>query len=100
MISTGKAKAGAQAAVNKYIPPDDASSKAAAITMVKPGSGDIIAMAQNRNWGTEGVGNTTYNYNVERAMGGTIGMQAGSTFKVFTLAATACPCRTRQERSK
>ena len=44
-------------------------------------------MAQNRKWGTKGRGVTTYNYNVDRKYGGTIGMQAGSTFKIFTLAA-------------
>lgn len=81
------AQAAAQAATEKYIPIKDPSGKAAAITMIKPGSGDVIAMAQNRKWGTDGKGNTTYNYNVDRAMGGTIGMQAGSTFKVFVLAA-------------
>ncbi len=82
-----KAQAAAQAATEKYIPVEDPSGKAAAITMIKPGTGDVIAMAQNRRWGTDGVGNTTYNYNVNRDMGGTIGMQAGSTFKVFVLAA-------------
>lgn len=82
-----RAQKAAQWGVNKYIPPKDKSGKAAAISMVKPGTGDIIAMAQNRKWGTSGRGNTTYNYNVERSMGGTIGMQAGSTFKVFVLAA-------------
>ena len=81
------AQAAAQASTEKYIPVKDPSGKAAAITMIKPGTGDIIAMAQNRRWGTDGKGNTTYNYNVERSMGGTIGMQAGSTFKVFVLAA-------------
>lgn len=73
--------------VNEYIPIDDDSRKAAAITMIEPGTGNIIAMTQNRLWGTSGVGNTTYNYNTDRSMGGTIGMQAGSTFKIFTLAA-------------
>ena len=55
--------------------------------MVQPGTGHIIAMTQNREWGTSGKGRTTYNYNAPQSMGGTIGMQAGSTFKVFTLAA-------------
>ncbi len=81
------AQLGAQKAVNKYIPPKDKSNKAAAISMIRPGTGDVIAMAQNRRWGTSGRGNTTYNYNTDRGMGGTIGMQAGSTFKVFVLAA-------------
>lgn len=81
------AQLGAQKAVNKYIPPKDKSNKAAAISMIRPGTGDVIAMAQNRRWGTSGRGKTTYNYNTDRGMGGTIGMQAGSTFKVFVLAA-------------
>jgi membrane peptidoglycan carboxypeptidase len=81
------AQAGAQAAVERRIPVDDPSGKAAALAMVEPGTGAIKAMAQNRRWGTEGAGATTYNYAVDRELGGTIGMQAGSTFKVFTLAA-------------
>lgn len=82
-----RAQKAAQWAVNKNIPPKDESGKAAAVSMVRPGTGEVLAMAQNRSWGTSGKGNTTYNYNVERAMGGTIGMQAGSTFKIFVLAA-------------
>jgi membrane peptidoglycan carboxypeptidase len=82
-----KAQQGAYDTVNNYVPKKDSSRRAAAITMVQPGTGRIIAMAQNRDWGTKGKGKTTYNYNVDRAMGGTIGMQAGSTFKVFALAA-------------
>ncbi len=73
--------------VDETIPPTDDSGKAAAITMIEPGTGHIIAMTQNRTWGTSGKGSTTYNYNVSQSMGGTIGMQAGSTFKIFTLAA-------------
>lgn len=82
-----KAQKAAQEAVEKYIPIDDPSLKAAAISMVEPSTGHVKAMAQNRRWGTEGIGNTTYNYNVETAFGGTSGMQAGSTFKIFTAAA-------------
>ena len=73
--------------VESKIPIDDDSRKAAAISMVQPGTGQIIAMTQNREWGTSGKGKTTYNYNAPQSMGGTIGMQAGSTFKIFTLAA-------------
>ena len=82
-----KAQKAAQKAVNTRIPPKDPSGKAAAITMVQPGTGNIIAMAQDRIWGTSGVGNTTVNYNVPVANNGTVGFQAGSTFKAFTLAA-------------
>lgn len=82
-----KAQKAAQKAVDKAIPRTDASGKAAAITLVEPGTGEIKAMAENRLWGTSGVGVTTYNYNATMAYGGTRGMQAGSTFKVFVLAA-------------
>ena len=77
----------AMQAVLDHIPMKDSSRRAAAIAMVEPGTGQIVAMAQNRKWGTSGVGKTTYNYAVNKADGGTIGMQAGSTFKIFTLAA-------------
>jgi len=82
-----KAQAAAFSAVTKYIPTNDPSKRAAAISMVQPGTGNVMAMTQNREWGTSGRGKTTYNYNVGTDMGGTIGMQAGSTFKVFTIAA-------------
>jgi membrane peptidoglycan carboxypeptidase len=82
-----KAQKGAFEAATSYIPVEDPSQRAAAVSMVQPGTGNILAMAQNREWGTSGIGKTTYNYNVGRDFGGTIGMQAGSTFKVFTLAA-------------
>ncbi len=82
-----KAQAAAHDTVTEYIPTKDPSRRAAAISMVQPGTGQIVAMTQNREWGTSGRGRTTYNYNVGTDMGGTIGMQAGSTFKIFQLAA-------------
>ncbi len=82
-----QAQKAAQKAVDRTIPRNDPSRKAAAISLVQPGTGAIVAMAQNRLWGTSGVGMTTYNYNTNMAFSGTRGMQAGSTFKVFVLAA-------------
>lgn len=82
-----RAQKAAQQSVDKAIPRTDPSGKAAAITLIEPGTGKIVAMAQNRLWGTSGIGMTTYNYNATMAYGGTRGMQAGSTFKVFVLAA-------------
>ncbi len=79
-------QATAQQAVNDAVHPADPSQRGAAISVVQPGTGNILAMAQNRTWGTSGAGATTLNYNVSKAYTG-IGMQAGSTFKVFTLAA-------------
>ncbi len=82
-----KAQESAQEAVDSRVPPKDPSKKAAAIAMVQPGTGEVLAMAQNRRWGTKGTGVTTYNYAADAVDGGTIGMQAGSVFKIFTLAA-------------
>ena len=82
-----KAQLAAQKSVNKYIPIKDSSKKATSITMIKPGTGEIVAMAQNRLWGTGGLGYTTINYGAPLANNGTVGFQAGSTFKPFTIAA-------------
>ena len=86
-----KAQDAAKKSVMEAIPPKDPSKKAVAIAMVTPGTGDVRAMAQNREWGTgdpqENWWETTYNYAADLADGGTSGMQAGSTFKVFTLLA-------------
>ncbi|HET7901430.1 MAG TPA: transglycosylase domain-containing protein [Candidatus Nanopelagicales bacterium] len=77
----------AQEAVDSKIPRRDSSKKVAAITMVRPSTGEVVAMAENRSWGTKGIGVTTYNFNVGTKMGGSAGAAAGSTFKAFTLAA-------------
>ena len=86
-----KAQKAATKAVREAIPPKDPSRKAAAIAMITPGTGDVRAMAQNRDWGTNKSNDkwweTTYNYAVDLADGGTQGMQAGSTFKLFTIVA-------------
>ena len=80
-----KAQGASQNSVDSRIPPKDSSKKAAAITMMRPGTGEITAMAQNRYWGTKGDGYTTVNYNAPLNHNGTVGFQAGSTFKPFTL---------------
>jgi len=82
-----KAQKSAQNSVNKYIPIKDPSQKAASISMIRPGTGEIAAMAQDRLWGTSGTGYTTVNYSVPVSHNGTVGFQAGSTFKPFTMAA-------------
>ena len=82
-----QAQRSSQRAVESRVPIADPSNKAAAITMVQPGTGKVLSMAQNTEWGRKGAGKTSYNFNVRTAEGGTIGMQSGSTFKPFTLAA-------------
>ncbi len=77
-----------QNAIESYVPTGDYSNKIAALSMVEPGTGRIKAMAQNTRWGTKKeVGYSAFNFNVKKKYGGILGVQAGSTFKVFTLAA-------------
>ena len=77
-----------QRAVDAAIPRRDPSKKVAAAVFVEPGTGAILAMAQNRNYGVEKKrGVTSINYLVDKKYNGTIGLQAGSTFKAFTLIA-------------
>ena len=83
-----KAQKAADKAVKDAVPPKDPSGVAVAIAMVTPGSGDVRALAQNRKWDAQGGrGKTTINYAVDKTDGGGAGAAAGSTFKVFTLAA-------------
>ncbi|MFE9428245.1 transglycosylase domain-containing protein [Kitasatospora sp. NPDC006697] len=61
---------------------------AAAMTMLKPGTGEILAMAQTRPYGLDpGKHQTVVNLNVDAAMGGGNGFQPGSTFKAVVAAA-------------
>lgn len=65
--------------------PDDVN---ASLVSVEPGSGKIVAMAQNTSYGEADETNTysLYNYNVDAIDGGTGGFQIGSTFKPVVLA--------------
>ncbi|WP_175408569.1 transglycosylase domain-containing protein [Streptomyces sp. TRM64462] len=60
---------------------------AAAITMVQPGTGKILAMGQSKPYGF-GKNETQINYSVNKGMGGSnFGFPTGSTFKPFVAAA-------------
>ncbi|WP_286163451.1 penicillin-binding transpeptidase domain-containing protein, partial [Streptomyces sp. NRRL S-495] len=60
----------------------------AAMTMVEPGTGRILAMTQTRPYGIDPAKNqTVVNYNVDAAMGGGNGFQPGSNFKPIVAAA-------------
>ncbi|SDN06322.1 transglycosylase domain-containing protein [Actinacidiphila guanduensis] len=59
---------------------------AAAMTMVQPGTGKVVAMGQSKPYGF-GKNETQINYSVDESMGGGIGFQNGSTFKPITAAA-------------
>jgi membrane peptidoglycan carboxypeptidase len=80
-------QAAAQKAVDAVVPPDPAANSglAAAIDMLDPQTGAIKAMAVDRTFGT-GIGQTEVNYAADQAHGGSLGRDAGSTFKIFVLA--------------
>ena len=77
-------QAAAQKAVSSHVYATDRA--AAAVTLVQPGTGKILGMAQSRPYGP-GDHQTELNYNVDRLMGGGNGFQTGSTFKPVTAAA-------------
>ena len=83
-----KAQREAQSQVERTQPLDSNTDGVnTSLVSVEPGTGNVLAMAQNSNYaGEEGASNTLYNYNVDSAVGGTPGFQPGSTFKPFTLA--------------
>jgi membrane peptidoglycan carboxypeptidase len=59
-----------------------------ALAMVEPGTGDVKAISQSRPMGRkQKKGQTFLNYVVDSKYGDSNGFQAGSTFKLFTLAA-------------
>ncbi|WP_083958635.1 transglycosylase domain-containing protein [Herbidospora mongoliensis] len=66
----------AQKGIKAYVGPKD--GPVAAQALVEPGTGAIRAMAASRD-------NLDYNVVADRAHGGLGGVQAGSTFKTFTL---------------
>lgn len=78
----------ADAEVKAGVPVDDPSGVASAISVVEPGTGKIVAMAQNRTYNprqTTAARETSVNYNTDFAYGGSSGFAPGSTFKPFTL---------------
>jgi membrane peptidoglycan carboxypeptidase len=84
------AQANAFNAINDQVPIDNTQGVAQALTSVEPGTGRIIAMAQNRYYKsgtTEDPLYTSVNYNADLRYGGSSGFQPGSTFKPFILAA-------------
>ena len=77
----------AQKKVSSVVGPKD--PLISTMNMIQPGTGLIIAMAQSRPvMGSDAKkGQTYWNLAADPAMGGIQGYQAGSTFKVFTIAA-------------
>jgi membrane peptidoglycan carboxypeptidase len=76
------AQQAAQRAVNTVVPVG--SRVATAVDVVQPGTGAVVAMAVDRRYGSHSRRHET---RLNLALGGQSGFQAGSTFKLFTLAA-------------
>jgi membrane peptidoglycan carboxypeptidase len=70
----------AKAVTDHTYPTDKVAS---AIVMIQPGTGQIKAMAQSRPMGN-GTGQTFVNLSADPRHNGTLGFQAGSSFKIFT----------------
>jgi membrane peptidoglycan carboxypeptidase len=75
-----KVQRSAQTAVDEQVPRTDAFGAAAVADVVEPGTGAVRGMAVDRGFGS-GKRQTKVNL----ALGGSLGFQGGSTFKVFTL---------------
>jgi membrane peptidoglycan carboxypeptidase len=83
-----KVQRAAQNAINDHVPAKNSAHKAAAETLIQPGTGEIKGMAVDRQLGPDKQrGKTWINFAADADHGASIGMQSGSTFKVFTLAA-------------
>ena len=75
----------AEKTIHNFLDPRDPVDSV--IVMIEPGTGLIVAMAQNRNKMGTKTSQTFWNYAVSNKMGGGSGYQAGSTFKMFVAAA-------------
>lgn len=84
-------QAAAVSAVDAYIPQStEVLDIGSSLVTVEPGTGRILAMAQNKEFNADpeeqSAGSTAVNYGADYDYGGSSGFQAGSTYKIFTLA--------------
>ena len=79
----------AQAQLNARAPADEARfALGAAAVAVKPGTGQIVVMAQNKDFNntpSATPAQIAINFNTDKAFGESGGFQTGSTYKIFTL---------------
>jgi membrane peptidoglycan carboxypeptidase len=83
-----KDQTSATTAVNYVLPSSsktyNPSHNAAAEVLIQPGTGKVLAIAEDRPYGT-GPGQTEVDYAVNTEYGGAAGVQTGSSSKLFTL---------------
>ncbi|MDT0166560.1 transglycosylase domain-containing protein [Actinotalea sp. AC32] len=77
--------------IRAAVPDTDPTGIGHALVSVEPGTGKILAMAQNRTYNPRtdpppGPGESAINYNTDAPYGASTGFQVGSTFKPFVLA--------------
>src|SRR5215831_2741855 len=81
-------QAAATEAVNHVLPAHSKNSNpahnAATEALIQPGTGRVLALAEDRPYGTA-KGQTEVNYAVNGTYGGSAGVQTGSSSKLFTL---------------
>jgi membrane peptidoglycan carboxypeptidase len=81
-------EAAATQAVNHVLPDGskayNAAGNAATEVLIQPGTGQVLAVAEDRPYGT-GPGQTEIDYAVNTQYGGEEGVQTGSSSKLFTL---------------
>ncbi len=80
-----------EAAVNqeliKKVPVGNSEKIGAAAALVEPGTGHVLAIAQNTNFSHRSPpGNTEVNWAVDQNYGGSVGFAFGSTAKMFAVA--------------
>ncbi|MBK0332491.1 penicillin-binding protein [Brachybacterium sp. MASK1Z-5] len=78
----------AQEIVDRKVPQDSDSGFGHSIVTVEPGTGKVLVMAENRTFDPHAdasAGETSLNYNVPQALGGSSGFPVGSTFKPYVL---------------
>ena len=78
--------------LHSYVPNSETQFQlGGAVSTVQPGTGDILVMAENKDYNNTlaGGGRTTtaVNFNTDEDKGGAVGFQPGSSYKLYTLIA-------------
>jgi membrane peptidoglycan carboxypeptidase len=80
----------AEATLHTYVPNYETRFQlGGAVSTVQPGTGDILVMAENKDYNDTlkggGYRDTAVNFNVDESHGGAVGFQPGSSYKLFTI---------------
>jgi membrane peptidoglycan carboxypeptidase len=80
----------ATSALHSYVPNTETQFQlGGAVSTVQPGTGDILVMAENKDYNNTRAGGgrttTAVNFNTDEDKGGAVGFQPGSSYKLFTL---------------